>query len=287
MVAALIASDRRTFVECAGGIVGVAFTVLAAICAPTNACGAAHVAAVQNATPGRVETATGVVRAGVPAAPARADFLTTEDPIYSQFREEIYIRHFFNDERGGVYLDVGAWYPEKNSTTAYLDRVLGWTGIAIDPLPGLADRWKRSRPRAKFFSYFVGDRSGMSLPFYLGYGVSSYDEEHVRALSKMGDQRPKKVDVETITLDDLLAREGVESIDFMSMDIEGGEPKALAGFDIDRFKPRLVCIEAGRPETKRRRLIAAYFDAHGYRRITEYEAPSSDPNWYLTPRSAE
>ena len=27
------------------------------------------------------------------------------------------------------------------------------------------------------------------------------------------------------------------------MDIEGGEPKALAGVDIERFKPRLACIE--------------------------------------------
>ena len=27
------------------------------------------------------------------------------------------------------------------------------------------------------------------------------------------------------------------------MDIEGGEPKALAGFDLDRFRPELIVIE--------------------------------------------
>ena len=35
------------------------------------------------------------------------------------------------------------------------------------------------------------------------------------------------------------------------MDIEGSEAKALAGFDMERFRPDLICIERSRkPEAK-------------------------------------
>jgi hypothetical protein len=64
------------------------------------------------------------------------------------------------------------------------------------------------------------------------------------------------------------------------MDIEGHEPKALAGFDIERFRPELVCIEAPANPEK----IAAYFAQHGYVRIEEYLEYDA-VNWYFTPVS--
>jgi hypothetical protein len=85
------------------------------------------------------------------------------------------------------------------------------------------------------------------------------------------------VEVPSITLDDLLAREKVDHIDFMNMDIEGFEPPALAGFDIDRYQPVLVCIESA-PKT--RAPILEYFARHGYRRMDEY-LPYDSVNWYF------
>jgi hypothetical protein len=51
------------------------------------------------------------------------------------------------------------------------------------------------------------------------------------------------------------------------MDIELSEPKALAGFDIDRFKPALVCIEA-HPDVRQR--ILNDFHAHDYVVVGKY-----------------
>jgi hypothetical protein len=89
----------------------------------------------------------------------------------------------------------------------------------------------------------------------------------------------EEVRVPTITLDDLLDRNGVTKIDFVSMDIEQGEPAALAGFDIERFAPDLVCIEA-LPEVQAP--ILEYFAGHGYRRIERY-LEYDGRNWYYTP----
>jgi len=65
----------------------------------------------------------------------------------------------------------------------------------------------------------------------------------------------------TITLTELLDKEGLRKIDFVSMDIELAEPKALAGFDIERFRPRLLCIES---HVEVRQPILDYFAKHGY-----------------------
>ena len=85
--------------------------------------------------------------------------------------------------------------------------------------------------------------------------------------------------VPAITLDDLLEQNGVEKIDFLSMDIEGHEPAALAGFDIERFAPELVCIEASGDKEA----ILAYFAEHGYERIDRY-LEFDVMNWYFKPR---
>ena len=55
------------------------------------------------------------------ANPTVESFLDKHTKVYSQFDEELLIRHFFNDERGGFYLDVGCAFPEKGSTTYYLE----------------------------------------------------------------------------------------------------------------------------------------------------------------------
>ncbi|MFQ5592001.1 MAG: FkbM family methyltransferase, partial [Phycisphaerae bacterium] len=84
--------------------------------------------------------------------------------------------------------------------------------------------------------------------------------------------------VPTITLTELLDRNSITKIDFLSMDIEGGEPAALAGFDIERFRPELVGIEA-LPSTQD--AIRTYFEQHGYRRIDAY-LERNKRNWFFT-----
>ena len=51
------------------------------------------------------------------------------------------------------------------------------------------------------------------------------------------------------------------------MDIELAEPKALAGLDIERFRPALVCIE---DHAEVRQQILDYFARHGYVGVGKY-----------------
>ncbi|MEE2665062.1 MAG: FkbM family methyltransferase [Myxococcota bacterium] len=215
----------------------------------------------------------------------RDAILTEGTSLYSAGHEELIIRHFFDDRIGGFFLDVGSSHWQHVNTTYYLEKHLGWSGIAVDARDEFTEGYARHRPRTRFFSYIVTDHSGTLDPFYrTGQGIhgdlSSTVEDHVELF--VVDVDVEKVERPTITLNDLLAQNGVTNVDFLSMDIEEGEPAALAAFDIDRFRPELVCIEATQTVRKR---IARYFEQHGYERIHKY-LEYDRANWYYRPTQA-
>ena len=197
----------------------------------------------------------------------------------SEHEEEWIIRDFFGDRRGGVFVDVGASHYRDLSNTYYLEHQLGWSGIAVEPLHHFEADYKRYRPATRFRPFFVSDVSDEQVTMF------TYDEKFTAASSdrkwveRFGND-PREVTASTITLDALLQREGVQVFDFLSMDIELAEPKALAGLDIERFKPALVCIEA-HPEVRQQ--ILDYFDRHGYRVLGKY-LRADKQNLYFAPR---
>jgi hypothetical protein len=102
-----------------------------------------------------------------------------------------------------------------------------------------------------------------------------------RQFAERSGDKSQTVEVRTITLNDLLDSERVTRIDYMSMDIELWEPKALAGFDIDRFRPQLVCIEV---HHEVRQQIIDYFARHRYVVVGKY-VHADIGNLYFTPLS--
>jgi FkbM family methyltransferase len=213
-----------------------------------------------------------------------AQFMKSEKAHYGKKPliavSELIIRYHFRDRRDGFYVDVGCSDYKKNSTTYDLEENFGWSGIGIDPLEYLRAGWEEFRPRSKFFAYAASDKSGETLKFYSAGGLSAteLDTFNLEGWKKRLDFQPKEIEVPTITISDLLDQEGVKKIDFLSMDINGAEPIALAGFDIERFAPDLVHVEVNDADE-----LMAYFEQHGYVRIDEYLKYETS-NWYFTPR---
>lgn len=219
-----------------------------------------------------------------PKGPVHRDILgkklAQKKQLYSQHNEELIIRDFFQDKRGGVFLDVGCAWPVKDSNTYFLEKELGWSGVGVDALPEYARAWANQRPRSHFFNYLVTDKPGPPHIFYRSdlSGRSSMDSKKAAAGH---DVKYEEIRVPTITLTKLLRDNHVARIDLLSIDIEGAELLALAGLDIARFRPQLVCIEwyhAGREK------IRTYFAAHGYARIERY-VPYDHVNDYYTPKA--
>jgi FkbM family methyltransferase len=197
---------------------------------------------------------------------------------FSRNMEEWLIRDHFQDARDGVVLDVGANHFRNESNTYFLETSLGWSGIAVEALEEFAADYRTHRPRTRFVAMFASDVPDSSVQFFVPADnklVASASHEFTVREGAPGVART----VPTTTLNSVLEQAGISRLDFISMDIELSEPKALAGFDIDRYQPKLVCIEA---HLDVRQQILDYFAMHGYTVIGKYLR--ADPkNLYFQP----
>jgi FkbM family methyltransferase len=180
-------------------------------------------------------------------------------PRSSMGVEEWIVRDYFQDRQGGVFLDVGANHYQDRSNTYFLETSLGWSGLAVDALEEFAADYRLHRPRTRYVAMFASDTPNSNVRFFVPENnlIASSSEEFTARYGSPGQAR----EVPATTLTSVLDQAGIRKIDYLSMDIELAEPKALAGFDIDRFKPDLVCIEA-HPEVRQQ--ILDYFARHQY-----------------------
>ena len=214
--------------------------------------------------------------------PLHEEAVTLRDRYYPLTRTDHppdwIIRDFFTGRRDGVFLDVGASHYQYASNTYYLEKELGWSGLAVEPMVHFEPGYAKHRPRSRFMPFFVSDVSDQKVTMYThgkDFLANSSDKSFVERFGK----NPQEFVATSITLNDLLQKTGIERVDFMSMDIELSEPKALAGFDIKRYKPALVCIE-GHEEVRQQ--ILDYFAANGYTLLGKY-LRADDENLYFTP----
>lgn len=169
----------------------------------------------------------------------------------SQFGEDILLDALFDGQERGFFIEVGA-YDGYTYAVTYALESQGWTGLLIEPVPSLHAKAQARRPGARVvnaalsrkgssgtarFTHIVGDGQG-------DYDASSYLEDPgARGFSK----RPPRTNVEHVevpltTMDDLLG-EHTGPIDVVVIDVEGGEIALLEGFDLERYKPRVILIE--------------------------------------------
>ena len=195
---------------------------------------------------------------------------------YARNQEEVLIRHFFRDRRGGVFVDAGCFRPEKNSATCYLERHLGWSGLAIDA-QDFSDSWGRFRPRSRFLCAVLTEQSAQSVTFFLADGSSTLLPERLDEEPHSWERRPRVLT--SAVLDDLLEEADITSFDFLAINVNGTNLRALAGLDLRRYRPALIKIKCDRGQ--RLPTIEHLHDV-GYRLIKEYR-PFDALNRYFTP----
>lgn len=176
---------------------------------------------------------------------------------------------FFGD-RKGYFVEVGANEPRERSQTWHLEQA-GWTGVLIEPQPELADQLRALRS-AKVFAVACSapEHAGRRLPLHVAGPLSSLD----RAGMAPGAVTERVIEVPIRTLNSVLAEAGApEGFDFLSIDVEGHEIEVLRGFDIDRWRPRLILLEDHVGDLRKHR----YLTAAGYRIVRRYE----NNGWYV------
>lgn len=184
------------------------------------------------------------------AEPPMPSFASDRVGAFSQYGEDLVIDAVLGCKAAGFYIDIGANDPIVFSNTQRFHR-RGWTGICVEPHPGLCERIRIDRPDDVVLNLGVGAADG-EMPFYrIEPDTLSTFDRAVADRSLAENEGAQIVEILTIgitTLASLFAGnlEPGTRIDFMSLDVEGGELGALASGDWAVWRPRLVMAEVNR-----------------------------------------
>jgi FkbM family methyltransferase len=151
--------------------------------------------------------------------------------------------------RPGFFLEIGGNDGYSQSNTYALERLHGWHGILVEPLPSLC-RWARLARRRSFVfnCACVGPGGPDSIEMLdlnlmsVARGMQDADDEQSRL------HRGRAVQVPARPLSDVIEEAGGPRVDFMSVDVEGAELQVLAGLDLDRHAPGHLLVETRYPE---------------------------------------
>lgn len=167
---------------------------------------------------------------------------------FSQNGEDILIDRVFPG-RKGFYIDVGACHPVTGSVTKFFS-LQGWRGINIEPDETFFPKLVHDRPHDINLNCAVGLTRGRVLFYELpGSGLSTTHSECLADFSEADRASTHPREVEMRSLADICAEFVSGEIDFLKVDAEGAEGEILSGADWQRFRPRLLVIEATRPWT--------------------------------------
>ena len=166
---------------------------------------------------------------------------------YAQRLEDYHLDLVFKGQARGIYVDVGGGHPVADNVSFHF-YLKGWHGLVVEPQRTLARLYANVRPRDMVVDCPVGDHDG-EVSFHKVdrlHGFSSILEDVARNAGEFGvgyqtEKRPLR------RLSGLLDERGFSEIDFLKIDVEGAEGAVLAGLDMARHRPKILCIEAVRP----------------------------------------
>lgn len=182
-------------------------------------------------------------------------------------QDEFLDRNVFRGRRGGIFAEIGAYDGVTGSNTLFFEMFRGWSGILVEASPTWAGEARRNRD-LPCVNVAVSDRAGEAAFLdirrgYLQMGgiVESLGETARRAIEADPRTESDIVRVPTLPLAEILRGQGLSRIDYVSLDIEGGERAALAAFPFAEFDITAWSIEANEESPD----IARIMTGAGYR----------------------
>ena len=180
----------------------------------------------------------------------------------------------------GVFLEVGALDGLYASNTYYLEKLCGWSGVLVEPVPHFFRECVKCRRKSRVFNcalvpddyteadirmVFAGDKSAVRSATSEHELELEPEPEHFEQSEGRGDRH--EFDASARTLTSVLDEAGAPDIDFFSLDVEGYEIQVLNGLDMSRFRPEWILVECLTPESKEEML--SYLAARNYEFVAQ------------------
>lgn len=154
----------------------------------------------------------------------------------------------------GFFVEAGANDGFDQSNTYHLERFRGWRGLLVEPVPELHREAVLERPGARVVNCALVADDHDDSPVSMRYGglmsivagsrgSEQDDSSYVAPAFALGLEEEYTFSVPGRTLSSLLDELDSPEVDLLSLDVEGFEPQALRGLDLERHGPRFILVE--------------------------------------------
>ena len=169
--------------------------------------------------------------------------LTHKKVSYSYGGIDSLILNIFQNQKKGIYLDIGCGHPIKNNNT-YLLNKKGWSGINIDLDDENIDLFNSYRKKDFNIATAVSDKEGEAdLYFYHSKSALNTISKQNAEFQKAKVSIIRKIKTQTINKIIENSQYKDKKIDFLSIDVEGSELIILKNFDFKKYSPKVIVVE--------------------------------------------
>lgn len=177
--------------------------------------------------------------------------------FYSQIEQDkYYIENVVKYKPNGTFIEIGGYDGIVGSNTYFLEQNLGWKGIVVECNPELVEKCRQNRDcYICDKALYKNDNEEVKFIIPLGEDIIGGKEqlggikETIKNESLHAFQRcykqSKEITVKTISINTLLEQQKIYEIDYVSLDVEGGELTILQSWDFNKYKIKFITVEHG------------------------------------------
>ena len=151
---------------------------------------------------------------------------------FSQYMQDRIIDGLLKSKTNGFFIDIGAYDGKTLSNSYFFEISRNYSGLCFEPNPEVFQKLTQNRS-CECINAAISDKTEIvKFTKCTGYiemlsGISKYREEkHIERTSKdisIHGGEICEIEVQAVNLNDILDQRNIREVDFLSLDIEGGE----------------------------------------------------------------
>ena len=161
-------------------------------------------------------------------------------------------KNFFDGKKNGFFIEIGAYDGISGSNCYHFERFLNWDGIAIEPSNIQFEKLKKNR-KCKVLNNAISDEVKEVEFIEVAEGLTQMSginnrsfERNFQIISNNQASKTNSINLKTITFDEIAPKN--KDVDYLSIDIEGGEMNLLKSIDFKTNNIKVISVENNIPK---------------------------------------